>query len=278
MDTSELEAESSANSGTESPVSPADIAGYADRLRRRGDSGRAREVLDRAIQSMGPRVELLWSLAALDLDYGDIQTGISRISEAAELEQSPSMAVARRISVLAKSVLFREALLEIEQLAESDRQHPEIRKAIGDFYELARCPAHAVAVSGYCEAKNPRTWLHGLKLWAHSGGLNWMRNRRRNWEEEGALRYLRAGARFATKFDACSGLTGSDATYWKALRDEHNFTLSRCVSFWDLLGRWAWRLRFAALLPSWLLFLIIAHFYRLGLGRKAFPFLWSAAR
>jgi hypothetical protein len=273
-----MSASAKGESAGEDLVSPAVVAQRADKLRRDGDSVRARTLVEHALAIVGPNAELLWSLAAWDLEFGDVENGLDHIEQAIKVEASAAKAFARRVQVLAASVLCRHALLAAERPPATIRDDPAVRTAVGDYYWSVGCPAHAVDGYGESGGLKRRTLSRKYLSRLRCGGMNWTRIKLYDWEEANVLEPLRLGAPCSALFESISGLTGSDVTLLNALRDEFEFSYHRRRAFWAAVVKWMWRLRAVAVLPSWLVLLSVAQLIPLNDRPRALalPVLGSA--
>jgi len=228
----------------------------------------ARRRTKAAIRTSPGRPELLWLLADVEFAGGDQQAGVSCLAKAVNASDSDAAAVSRQIRVLSSNQLWRETLLTVEQIP--DTMHdPLIRMAVGNFYKMLGCHAHAVYSYGRPSELSSGANGNRSELlsdarrkrrisWLRSGGpFTFIRGPIKKWEDSNLFSYLRKGLSPSFQLDGVLDLD-SHQMYSLKVRSENAEYEWWYQSELVLTGfRWLLRLLPIVVLPVWLVLFAI---------------------
>lgn len=215
----------------------------------------ARDVVQAALAAGQRNAELLWVQADIEFADGNLIAGCEYAAEAFDASGGHPAAIARRIRVLRRNFLWREALLVIENFPMPD--DPLIRAEVGAFYRSCGCRAHAA--QGY----GPRRGLTGGArairrwCWLWSGGPSKaLRDRLRGWEDAKLLPALRRWPSYLKLLDN-AGLADRQVTRLRIQLDTMSYRLARLSYEFDAVLTAGYRLLPLSILPVWLVMLLV---------------------
>ena len=238
-------------------AAPADtvhlIEQRARQLLEAEDVPAAREVTEQALRTSPNRPELLWLLADVEFADGDQQAGMCCLAKAADASGGDAGAIGRQIQALSEERLWREALVAVEHLPVQVRDDPAVRTAVGDFYNVLSCHAHAV--DGYGARAGLSSSARAMRRlsWLRSGGpFTFARRRMDPWEESQLLARLRKIRRTASQLDEVPNLDSLEAHRLKVRTENAYYEWWYRAELIEAIARWHLKWLPAAVLPVWL--------------------------
>ena len=250
---------------------PDSAALSARRLLDDGFARVAREVAEDALATGKRTSELLWVLADIEFADGNLVAGHDFMAEAFEASRRQPADVARRLRGLRRNLLWREALLAVENLPADVAGDPLVRAEIGAFYQSCGCRAHAA--QGYGPRRGLTSGAAAMRRWCWlwSGGQSkTLRERLGNWEEARLLPTLRRRRGYVEQLDA-TGLSDKQVLRLQFQLETLNYRLQRlsyeavaCVTI-------GYRLLPLITLPVWLVMLLVVSLagFAAGIGVAA---------
>jgi hypothetical protein len=234
--------------------------------RTREDVREARAIARNALDADGSGVcRVYWLLVMADVEFADSDLLAAKawLAEAVDASGREPEAVARKIrpdavagqiSALRRNRLWRDALEAVKKIPAEIRDTAEVRAAEGDFYHDCGCHAHASERYGW------RPGLRRSASWLCSGGpFAAIRKRLFKWEEEKLLPGLEQ--RRPTNIDQIDdvGLEDGQARQLRLQLETLNYRYLSHWYRWDAMERLGYRLLPAAILPIWLVLLVVIH-------------------
>lgn len=245
---------------TPDPDKTRDAILHAAGLLKEEDIAEARKVIEDALRTTQPSPELLWTMADIDFADGDLQAGMTRLSEAAKLAgQEDAATVSRRIEALSLNRLWQEALAAVEHTQEPLRNDPRVREAAGGFYRARGCHGHAIDSYGSRAGLSPEARSARRKSSVLSGGpFEAVHRRVSSWEESKLLTRLREGMHSSAQLDTVPGMTAGEVFRMKAMIDSAMYEWWQRYEVSLAISRWLMRLLPVAVLPVWLVLFVVA--------------------
>jgi hypothetical protein len=237
-----------------------------------GDVRGARVVIQEALEAGPGHADLLWTLADIEFSAGDLVAGRSRLIEAFAASDMGAAVIARRISALRRNRLWRDALLAVEEIPPVMRSDVLVRAEAGAFYQDCGCYAHATDIYGSRRSLGRHARKSQRWCWSRSGGPSALVRRNvRAWEETKLLPVLRRPLIYARQLN---GITGLDAMHVQKIKiqlDTLNYQLQRRWYHWNAVGRVGYYLLPIAVVPVWLVLLLVVHLagFAAGVGVAA---------
>jgi hypothetical protein len=225
-----------------------------------GDVRRARVVVQEALAANRRRVDLLWTLAEIEFTAGDLVAARSHLTEAFAGSDEGAAVVSRRISALRRNRLWRDALLAVEEMPADMRCDAVVRAEAGTFYRDCGCYAHATDTYGSPRSLRRHARMSRRWCWLRSGGpSDLIRRKVRAWEEAKLLPVLRRSPIYARQLDGIAGLDAMQAQQLHIQLDALNYRLYRRWSHWNGVVHIGYYLLPVAIVPLWLVLLLVVH-------------------
>ena len=228
----------------------------------------AREVVQEALRVSPGHAGLLWTLADIEFADGDLAAGRSRLMEAYAASCKDAAVTARWMSVLRRNGLWRDEILAVAEIPTDVRCDASVRSEAGAFYRDCGCYAHATDAygSGHSlgrHAKVSRRWC-----WLRSGGPSpLVRRNIRNWEQAKLLPALRRSPVYFRQLEDIDGLDAAQTQKLHIQLENLNYRVWRRWYHWDAIMRIGYYLLPLAVVPVWLVLLLVV--YEVGFASGA---------
>jgi hypothetical protein len=211
---------------------------HAAVLLRHGEVAAARQVVQEALSATRRSSDLLWVLADIEFKDGDLQAGMTRLTEAAEVCGQNATALSRKVKALSSNRLWREAIISIEHIPADLRDQPPVREACGDFYRARQCHAHSVDSYGNAAGLSSAARTRRFWSWLYSGGpFSFLRLRIFAWEESTLLTVLHRGRQTAEQLTEIPELSEREVFRLKALIDSVIYEWWQIIEVWNAILR-----------------------------------------
>lgn len=264
-----------AGPATDRPTDAAMVQSVESRVKtllEEGDVGRAREVVLEAQKAETDPAGLLWTLADIDFAAGELPAGRSRVAEAFAASAKDADATTRRIRALSRNGLWRDALLAVEAIPAELRGDALVCAEAGAFYQHCGCYAHAADVYGSPRSLGRLARIPRRLCWLRSGGpLASVRRNVRTWEEARLLPVLLRSSSTAAHLHGIAGVDAAHADTLQIQLDQLTYRLYRRWYHWNAVGRIGYHLLPLAVLPVWLVLLLVVNEAGFSTG------IWSSA-
>jgi hypothetical protein len=225
-----------------------------------GDARGAREVVQEALKAGQGHADLLWTLADIEFTAGDLVAGRSHLMEAFAASGKDAAVTARLISALRRNGLWRDALLAVEEIPTEMRGDALVRAEAGSFYQDCGCYAHATDAFGSRHSLGRHAKMSRRWCWLRSGGPSpLVRRNVRAWEEGKLLPVLRRSLVYARHLDGIDGLDARQAQKLHIQLHRLNYRLLRRWYHWNAVIRIGYYLSPIAVVPVWLVLLLVVH-------------------
>lgn len=248
---------SAAEGGRRPVIDEAWVVKRARELLAEGDPRYAREIVRDALDTLGRQGDLLWLLADVEFDDGNLIAGREYLDEALTASPGDAASVSRQIRTLSDAGFWREALSVVQAVPAELRDDPLVRAESGNFYRVCQCPAHAVDSYGTSRGLPRPSRMVRRSCWLRSGGPSWrLRRKLRAWEAM-SLQDLWYPPGYIASISAVEGLDNRQVQRVRAQLETRNYRYTRRWYGWLALHRIGYRLIPLAVIPVWLVLLAV---------------------